>query len=105
MSRSFSHRWTQIHADKANAPSSVLICGGQMRLVKIRVPDFDLEKTLDSGQVFHWRKAGNGFVGTIGDDPIYVEQRGIDLRAAFELDGSKPSSLVPIVARYFALDH
>ena len=35
-------------------------------------PDFDLAKTLDSGQVFHWEKVGNGFVGTIGDLPIYV---------------------------------
>jgi N-glycosylase/DNA lyase len=85
--------------------SSVLICGDQMRLVKIRAPDFDLEKTLDSGQVFHWRKAGNGFVGTVGDDPIYVEQRGTDLRAAFEIDGFKSSSLAAIVRQYFALDH
>jgi len=85
--------------------SSVLICGDQMRLVKIRAPDFDLEKTLDSGQVFHWRKAGNGFVGIIGDHPIYIEQRGNDLRAAFEIDGFKSSSLASIVRHYFALDH
>ena len=38
-----------------------------MKFTKIRAPDFDLEKTLDSGQVFHWEKIGDGFVGAIGD--------------------------------------
>ena len=38
-----------------------------MKFTKIRAPDFDLEKTLDSGQVFHWQKVGDGFVGAIGD--------------------------------------
>ena len=47
-----------------------------MKFTKIRAPDFDLEKTLDSGQVFHWEKVGDGFVGAIGDLPVYVEQRG-----------------------------
>ena len=47
-----------------------------MKFTKIRAPDFDLEKTLDSGQVFHWQKVGDGFVGAIGDLPLYVEQRG-----------------------------
>jgi len=30
--------------------------------MEIPAPDFDLEKTLDSGQVFHWEKVGKGFV-------------------------------------------
>src|ERR1043165_8254836 len=34
-------------------------------VIKIAAPDFDLEKTLYSGQVFHWQNAGEGFVGTI----------------------------------------
>ena len=34
--------------------------------LKFAAPDFDLAMTLDSGQVFHWEKIGNGFVGTIG---------------------------------------
>ena len=37
--------------------------------------DPDLSMTLDSGQVFHWDKTGTGFVGTIGDLPLLVEQR------------------------------
>jgi N-glycosylase/DNA lyase len=81
-----------------------------MKFMKIRAPDFDLEKTLDSGQVFHWQKVGDGFLGAIGDLPIYVEQRGHMLRV--EMEGGAPAtpdSLAPpwvkIVARYFALDH
>src|SRR4029077_14479886 len=53
-------------------------------------------------------KAGNGFVGTIDDRAIYVEQRGKILRASgvgFKLDCLKQSSLSASVAHYFALDH
>ena len=46
-----------------------------VHLVKIHAPDFDLATTLDSGQVFHWEKIGNGFVGAVGDSPVCVEQR------------------------------
>jgi N-glycosylase/DNA lyase len=79
-----------------------------MKLTKIRAPDFDLEKTLDSGQVFHWEKSGDGFVGAIGNLPLYIEQRGEFLKVR---DGEPPSptreprALPGIVARYFALDH
>jgi len=68
-----------------------------MRLTEIRAPDFDLAKTLDSGQVFHWERCGAGFVGTIGDEPAYVEQRGPKLYFA----GAKPQ----VIAHCFALDH
>jgi N-glycosylase/DNA lyase len=67
-----------------------------VRLTKIPAPDFDLAMTLDSGQVFHWEKAGDGFVGAIGDRPVYVEQRGDSL---FSNSGEE------IIANYFALDH
>jgi N-glycosylase/DNA lyase len=77
-----------------------------MKPVEIPAPDFDLNTTLNSGQVFHWQKTGNGFAGTIGNDAFYVEQRGSALRAgASELDGFKPSSFRGIIAHYFALDH
>ena len=68
-----------------------------MKLAKISATDFDLAKTLDSGQVFHWKRSGNGFVGTIGDRAIYLEQSENILRTA-NGDGD-------LVARYFALDH
>ena len=39
-----------------------------MKLQRVAVPDFDLEKTLDCGQVFHWERSGRGFAGAIGAD-------------------------------------
>ena len=77
-------------------------------MIEIPAPDFDLAMTLDSGQVFQWEKSGAGFVGTIGDRAVYVEQRGEVLSACCtgeELDGFKPSSLSQLVSHYFALDH
>ena len=91
-----------------------------MKFTRIRAPDFDLEKTLDSGQVFHWQKDGHGFAGVIGDLAVYVEQRANTLRLLME--GGAPTTpsgrrakrrssqeLAPsgqdMVARYFALDH
>jgi N-glycosylase/DNA lyase len=84
-----------------------------MNLIKLLAIDFDLAMTLDSGQVFHWEKTGDGFVGAIGDRPVYVEQNSEVLKVrAGELDCLKQSSLEGdavdvrrIVARYFALDH
>ena len=68
-----------------------------MKLAEIAAPDFDLEKTLNSGQVFHWEKIGNGFGGAIGDRAVCVEQRGDDL---FTRNDS-----AELVRNYFALDH
>src|SRR6266481_9030341 len=77
-----------------------------MKFMKIRAPDFDLEKTLESGQVFHWEKADGGFVGTIGDLPVHVEQRGNVLTVRDGEAARSPRRPLPgIVARYFALDH
>jgi N-glycosylase/DNA lyase len=79
-----------------------------MKFTKIRAPDFDLEKTLDSGQVFHWEKVVHGFVGTIGDLPVYVRQDGRALKVRFggpPKPTREPRVLPGIVARYFALDH
>src|SRR6266700_3330449 len=68
-----------------------------MKLVEIPTPDFDLAMTLDSGQVFHWQKTENGFVGTIGDEPVYAEQSGELLRVS--------QGRTELVRHYFALDH
>ena len=72
-----------------------------MKLAHIPAPDFDLAMTLDSGQVFHWDKAGAGFIGAIGDLPVYVEQSEGILKAR---DG-EARSFPRIIADYFALDH
>ena len=72
-----------------------------MKAIRIPAPEFDLEKTLNSGQVFHWERLKSGFVGTIDERAVCVEQRGDTLRVAF---GEAPA-LPEIVSRYFALDH
>ena len=87
-------------------------------VIEISAPDFDLAKTLDSGQVFHWEKAGDGFVAAIGEHAVYVEQRGQSLKVRDGEPPSPPSSpwrirpvadgprvLPGIVSDYFALDH
>src|SRR6266581_8457507 len=79
-----------------------------MKLTEIAAPDFDLAMTLDSGQVFHWKEIGRGFVGMIGGCAVYVEQHGIILKghnSREKLDGCQPSGFPRIVAHYFALDH
>jgi len=68
-----------------------------MQLVKISAPDFDLTRTLDSGQTFHWETHGAGYVGTIGELPVYAEQRGERLLVT--------RGAAAAARRYFALDH
>jgi N-glycosylase/DNA lyase len=83
-----------------------------MKLREICAPDFDLAMTLDSGQVFHWQKIDDGFVGAIGDYAVYVEQHGDVLKVRME--GGSPATpgsrdvappVAELVKRYFALDH
>jgi N-glycosylase/DNA lyase len=79
-----------------------------MKVVEISAPDFDLAQTLDSGQVFHWEKAGKGFVGTIGDLPVFVEQWGdlLKVRCGATPQPARQRRALPrIIAHYFALDH
>ncbi|HYJ05970.1 MAG TPA: DNA glycosylase [Chthoniobacterales bacterium] len=68
-----------------------------MRLLQLSAPDFDLARTLDSGQVFHWENRRAGHVGAIGPKAVYAEQRGERLFFA----GVSAKTL----ARYFSLDH
>src|ERR1700757_2154624 len=67
------------------------------RLDATPAPDFDLEKTFNSGQVFHWTSDGKGFVGALGETPVYIEQEGDAIRMS-EGQASKVKS-------YLALDH
>jgi N-glycosylase/DNA lyase len=77
----------------ALGPSSLVV----VKLAAIDAPEFDLEKTLNCGQVFHWEKSGAGFAGAIGDKAAYVEQHGDQLRFA-----GVPAK---VIANYFSLDH
>ena len=79
-------------------------------LLQIAASDFDLEKTLNSGQVFHWTPGKGGFYGLIGDLACYVRQSGDTLL----VEGGAPATpgsqelappLARLVTRYFSLDH
>ena len=77
-------------------------------LLEIPAPDFDLAMTLDSGQVFHWESSGRGFIGAIGDWPIYVEQRSemLKVRCGEAPQPAREARALPrIISDYFALDH
>jgi len=78
--------------------------------MEIPAPDFDLALTLDSGQVFHWESFADGFVGTISERALYVEQRGQllrvrDSRKLSESPAREAPALASIAAQYFSLDH
>jgi N-glycosylase/DNA lyase len=89
-----------------------------MQLRRVAAPDFDLERTLNCGQVFHWEKIGNKFYGTIDDLPLALRQIGqtLFIEAPDDVDGLKPSRfrrphrveknvLTDVVSHYFSLDH
>ena len=79
-----------------------------MKFTKIRAPDFDLEKTLDSGQVFHWQKIGDGFAGAIGDLAVWVKQQGgfLEVRCGATPQPTRQRRALPrMIGDYFALDH
>ncbi len=58
---------------------------------------FDLERTLNSGQVFHWKRRARGWDGMIGEQPCYAEQteRGLQMHGVS----------VETAKHFFALDH
>lgn len=64
---------------------------------EIPAPEFDLARTLHSGQVFHAMPAGPGWQILVGDVPIEVTQTGNTLRV--------PARHENLARRYFALDH
>src|SRR6266508_3831259 len=81
-----------------------------MQRMEISAPDFDLEKTLDSGQVFHWEKIGKAFVGTLGEWAVCTEQRGEVLCARVASPsrrslGRDAQDADATIFNYFALDH
>lgn len=65
----------------------------------MRAPLFDLELTLNCGQVFHWRREvqGDGWAGMIGGARVWVRQKGEELEWKGVDEGT--------IRRYFALDH
>ena len=70
---------------------------GKECLVEMGVEDFDLAGTLSCGQVFHWERRGDGWVGAIGDSAVYLEQKEAKL---FLSAGEEVR-----VRNYLSLDH
>jgi N-glycosylase/DNA lyase len=70
------------------------------RLSSIELPEwpFDLEATLNSGQVFHWHAWRRGMAGLIGDEPVFLKQT-----SRFEL--LCPRGKEGLVRHYLGLDH
>jgi len=66
-------------------------------LVRLAAPDSDLAATLDCGQAFHWVRDGAGYLGMIGDVPVYAEQRSGELLVS--------AGVGEVAHHYFALDH
>lgn len=66
----------------------------------LECPEFDLRKTLESGQTFHWVPQDDGYVGCIGSTPLFVRQNGNLLHYR----GSDPE-LPCLLHHYFAFDH
>ena len=99
-------------------PQVKLQCIG-MKGIEVPAADFDLSMTLNSGQVFHWERAGDGFCGTIGERAVCVKQRDEALDVAMEegvvrrrggqgeeMPRPTTAAATPELVRYyFALDH
>ena len=68
-----------------------------MSSAEILSSDFDLSKTINSGQVFHWSRTGDVFTGIIDRELVSVCQVG----GILQISRGRPD----LVARYFALDH
>ena len=64
---------------------------------EIACPFFDLAKTLESGQVFHWFRNDATFSGLIGEELVELRQND----GRLEIFQGRPET----VSRYFALDH
>src|SRR5437016_11377052 len=78
--------------------------GLRMKSIELPAEKFDLAMTLNSGQVFHWDKAGEGFYGTIGKHAVWVKQRGATLHVVME-GGPLRHRRQEVIRHYFALDH
>jgi N-glycosylase/DNA lyase len=68
-----------------------------LRAGELRECELDLEKTLNCGQVFHWLPHGAGFVGVIGEIPVYLEQ--------FDRTLITGADHLELARTYLALDH
>jgi N-glycosylase/DNA lyase len=67
-------------------------------MIPVQGSPFNIDLTLESGQVFHWEKSGPGnWTGLIGDHPVRVRSEGNTLLT--------DARSLEIIRHYFALDH
>ena len=66
-------------------------------LVQLRVAEFDLRRTLESGQVFHAMPEGDGWQVLVDRTLLYAEQHGRTLSVCAGQEN--------LARNYFALDH
>lgn len=67
------------------------------KLASIAVPEFDLRRTLDCGQIFHAMPVNKGWQVLVDHIPVYAEQEGTTLRVTAKHEA--------VARQYFALDH
>jgi N-glycosylase/DNA lyase len=67
------------------------------KVVELAVPEFDLRRTLESGQIFHAMPEGDGWQILVDHTPLYAEQRGQRLWVSAQHE--------ELAQRYFSLDH
>ena len=63
----------------------------------IRTKDFNLDSTLDCGQVFRWQRSGEWWIGVVRGHIVRARQDGFDLMVDTSLDRDS-------IVRYFRLD-
>ena len=49
------------------------------KLASLGSPLLSLEVSLQSGQAFHWVREGDGWLGAVGGQAVYLEQRAGEL--------------------------
>ena len=52
-----------------------------MAVTEILVGNYDLDATLDSGQIFRWRKQNESWIGIIGRHWVRLTQTPVGIRA------------------------
>jgi N-glycosylase/DNA lyase len=67
------------------------------KIVEFPATEFDLRRTLESGQVFHAMPDGEGWQILVDRTPLYAEQHGTQLRVSAGHES--------LARRYFSLDH
>lgn len=70
---------------------------GEPDFARLPGDGLDLAATLTCGQVFHWRRCGEGWLGAVGEVPVYLQQEGEQVRVNAEAS--------EVAAHYLALDH